>query len=62
MPSEGWLLLSYAVGTAFGLAMGYFAGAKKSIEQALDALIQKEFLKTRKRPDGSVEIIKHYEE
>lgn len=62
MPSEGWLFLAYAVGTIFGIAAGYSTGAKTSVQRIIDALIQKEFLKTRKLPDGSIEILKHYEE
>lgn len=62
MPSEGWLLLAYVVGTVFGIAVGYSFGSKTSVQRIIDALIQKEFLKTRELPDGSIEILKHYEE
>lgn len=62
MPSEGWLLLAYGAGTVFGLVVGYSGGLKTSVERMLDALIAKEFIKTRKRPDGTVEILKYYEE
>lgn len=62
MPGEGWLLLAYGAGTIFGLVVGYSVGAKTSIERIIDALIAKEIIKTRKRPDGSVEILKYYEE
>ena len=62
MPAEGWLFGAYIVGTGFGLAVGYFSGLRASVDKMISALIQKDFLKTRELPDGSIEILKHYEE
>lgn len=62
MPAEGWLLGAYVAGTVFGLAVGYSSGLRASVDKMISALIQKDFLKTRERPDGSIEILKHYED
>jgi len=62
MPDELWLLAAYTSGTIFGLAVGYFSGLRSALDTAIDALIAKDIIKTKKREDGTIEILKYYEE
>jgi hypothetical protein len=53
-PGWGWLLLSYTVGTVFGMKMRF----DKVIGTTIDSLIDNGFLRTRTNEKGEVEILK----
>ena len=55
-----FIFLSYVVGTAMGL---YFAKQKikDSIEMTIDNLINQDFIQTKKKSNGEIEIKKWYE-
>ena len=58
VPGWGWLLLAYVVGTLFGLKISF----DRVIGTTIDSLIDNGYLKTRKRSDGEVEILKYNED
>lgn len=57
-PGWGWLLLAYAVGTAFGMKLRMDG----VIGTTIDSLIANGYLKHRKKPDGEIEVLKHDED
>lgn len=57
-PGVGWLLLAYAIGTAFGLWMSF----QRAVGVTIDSLIENGYLKHRTNADGEVEILKYNEE
>jgi len=58
LPGIGWLLLAYAVGTAFGLYVNF----QRAVGSTIDSLLENGYLKHRKNADGEIEILKHNEE
>ena len=60
-PGWGWLLVAYAIGTMFGIAVQNFRG-HSIVEATVDSLIENGYLKHRKTADGNIEILKHNEE
>jgi len=58
IPDYGWLLLAYVVGTAFGMWVSF----QNAIGKTIDSLIEQGYLKTRKKGDGEVEILKYNED
>lgn len=58
IPDYGWLLLAYVAGTAFGM----WASFQNAIAKTIDALIDQGYLKTRKKSDGEIEILKYNED
>ena len=61
VPGVGWLLISYAVGTAFGIAVQNFRGYS-IVEQTIDSLIKNGYLKHRRDANGEIEILKYNED
>jgi len=62
LPGTGWLLLAYAVGTAFGYVVGKTSSIKDVAGVTVDSLIERGYLKTRRGPDGELEILKYNED
>ena len=57
---EGFIFLSYVLGTAFGFYFGLARGQKKGIEDTIDSLIEQGYLKVRGHKNNP-EIMKHDE-
>ena len=57
---EGFILLAYILGTAFGWYYGLARGQKKGIEHTVDSLIAQGYLKYR-GVKSNPEIMKHDE-
>jgi|TARA_R110002153_G_scaffold171202_1_gene323984 hypothetical protein len=60
VPGVGWLLLAYAVGTAYGWWVN--RSGVEVIEKTIDNLIENGYLKHRKDAKGDIEILKYNEE
>lgn len=58
---EGFILLSYILGTGFGWYIGRSSGMKQGIAQTVDSLIQQGFLKWRGSKENP-EVLKWNEE
>ena len=58
VPGWGWLLLAYVIGTVFGLRINFH----NVIGSTIDSLIESGYLKTRRKSDGEIEILKHNED
>ena len=58
LPGTGWLLLAYAIGTAFGMYWKF----QNVIGSTIDSLIENGYLKHRRDANGEIEILKHYED
>lgn len=59
MEFSAWLLLSYVLGTAAGWWLAQSHTGAATVELVIDSLIDQGYLKTRRAPDGSVEVLKH---
>ena len=57
-----WFLAAYAVGTGFGYYLGWKSNMLSAAELTIDSLIERGYLKTRRGPDGELEILKYNEE
>ena len=53
-----WFFGIYAVGTAFGYAMGFKKGVVTASEHAIDALIAQGVIRTSKSENGELQIHK----
>jgi len=62
MSAETFIVISYVVGTLFGLYVGSKVNSKRIIEMTIDDLITKRIIKTKKLADGEVEILQYDEE
>ena len=58
---EGFILLAYILGTAFGFFWGSSKGHKDGIVDCIDSLIAQGYLKSR-GPKNNPEIMKHDED
>ena len=58
MPTEIWLLIAYAVGSAVSYSWGYKRGAMAASELAIDALIAQGIIRTSKDDNGDIQIHK----
>jgi hypothetical protein len=56
------LLVSYAVGTVFGLWIGYKSGMLNGVEITMKSLIDQKFLLHRTNSDGEIVLIRPREE
>lgn len=59
VPGWGWILVAYAIGTAYGWLM---KPNKSAIEKTIDSLIANGYLKHRKDAKGEIEILKYNED
>jgi hypothetical protein len=63
VPGWGWLLVAYAIGTAYGWLMKPNKSTIESaIEKTIDSLIANGYLKHRRDEKGEIEILKYNEE
>lgn len=53
-----WYILAYIVGTGMGFWFGRSHGISLGILNTLSALVEGGYLKTRKLPDGELDLIK----
>lgn len=53
-----WYILAYAVGTVMGFWFGRSHGISLGILNTLAALVEGGFVKTRKMPNGELDLIK----
>jgi hypothetical protein len=60
MVVEGFILVAYALGTAIGWYMGRSSGIKRGIEDCIDNLLEKGYLKFKGHKNNP-EILKHDE-
>ena len=58
---EGFILLSYILGTAFGFYLGISRGKKNGIADCIDSLIEQGYLKVKGHKNNP-EIMKHDED
>lgn len=58
IPSVGWLLIAYVVGTYIGYFWGRERGALAASENALDALIEGGYLRASEDENGEIQIHK----
>lgn len=57
-----FIFIAYAVGTLFGLYVGFSSNSKRTIEKTIDNLIDKKYIKTKTLPDGEVELLRYDEQ
>jgi len=58
VPGWGWLFLAYGAGTGIGMWMKFHS----VIEKTIDSLIENGYLKTQRKSDGEIEILKYNED
>jgi len=57
-----FILLSYVVGTLFGLFVGAKVSTVKIVTATLDDLIARRYIRVRERDDGEIEFLEYDEE
>lgn len=58
IPSWGWLLMAYVLGTVIGYYWGRERGALYAAESALDALIAGGYIRSSEDENGEIQIHK----
>jgi len=57
-----FIFIAYALGTAFGLYVGFSSNSKRVVEKTVDNLINQKYIKTKQLPNGEIEILQYDEE
>lgn len=58
VPGIGWMAFAYVVGTLFGL----WVKQARTVAFTIDSLVERGYLKSRKMPNGDIEILKYNED
>lgn len=58
VPGIGWMAFAYLVGTLFGL----WVKQTHTVAFTIDSLVERGYLKSRKMPNGDIEILKYNED
>jgi hypothetical protein len=53
-----WLALSYVVGSVVSYVVGFNRGTTRGIEETIDMLIERNYLKYERNADGEIDIKK----
>ena len=62
MSVEVWLFIAYTLGTLFGLYVGAKISTLRIVEKTVDDLINRRYIKTKRLPDGELELLQYDEE
>jgi len=62
MSVEVWLFIAYTLGTLFGLYVGAKISTLRIVERTVDDLINRRYIKTKRLPDGELELLQYDEE
>lgn len=57
--NEVWLIGTAIVFTGVGFMFGFNTSTRIAVERTIDLLIEQGYIRTRKKSDGSTEILKH---
>jgi len=62
MQIEIVFIITAVVFTIIGYSMGYGTSTKLAVETTIDTLINEGYIKSRIKPNGQVELLKHNDE
>ena len=57
-----FIFIAYTVGTLFGLYVGAKMNTLRIVERTVDDLINRRYIKTKRLPDGELELLQYDEE
>ena len=57
-----FIFIAYSVGTLFGLYIGAKMNTLRIVERTVDDLINKRYIKTKRMPDGELELLRYDED
>jgi len=57
-----FIFIAYTVGTLFGLYVGARINTLRIVEKTVDDLINRRYIKTKRLPDGELELLQYDEE
>jgi len=57
-----FIFIAYTVGTLFGLYVGAKINTLRIVEKTVDDLINRRYIKTKRLPDGELELLQYDEE
>lgn len=57
-----FIFIAYTVGTLFGLYVGAKMNTLRIVERTVDDLINRRYIKTKRMPDGELELLRYDED
>ena len=57
-----FIFVAYTLGTLFGLYVGHRSSILKTIEKTVDNLIDQKYIKTKRLPNGEIEMLRYDEQ